>query len=148
MEFALASSDPSPEIRHFPARFAAVADTAEFALGFCERNGISRQNALRLRLIIEELFTNTIRHGHRAECDTPVRIELAVIEGCPALLYEDSAPPYDPLTRLSTLGSAEVTTLGAPPADGLGIFLIGNLAYGAHHAYEDGHNRLWLVMRT
>lgn len=143
----MAPPDSAPEVRQFPARFSAVADTAAFALDFCERHGIPRQNALRLRLIIEELFTNSIRHGYRVECDTPVRIELAVIEGYPTLLYEDSAPPYDPLQRLS-LGAADVTTLGAPPSDGLGIFLIGNLTYGAHHAYEDGHNRLWLVMRT
>jgi anti-sigma regulatory factor (Ser/Thr protein kinase) len=144
----LASPDPTPESRQFPARFAAVADTAEFALGFCERHGVSRENALRLRLIVEELFTNSIRHGYRGECDTPVRVELALIEGHPALMYEDSAPPFDPLARLTTLGPADVATLGAPPGDGLGLFLIGKLAYGAHHAYEDGHNRLWLVMRT
>ena len=131
----------------FPARFAAVTDTAEFALGFCERNGIARQSALRLRLIIEELFTNSIQHGYRAESDTPIRIELAVIEGYPTLKYEDSAPPYDPLTQMSALASRDITPLDSPPADGLGIFLIGNLAYGAHYAYEDGRNLLWLVMR-
>lgn len=143
----LASSLPSGDVREFPARFAAVTDTADFALSFCERNGIPRPIALRLRLIIEELFTNSIQHGYRAESDTPIRIELGMIEGCPVLKYEDSAPAYDPLTRVSALESHEVAPLDSPPVDGLGIFLIGKLAYGARHAYEDGHNRLWLVMR-
>jgi len=143
----LASSLPFGDVREFPARFVAVTDTADFALAFCGRNGIARQTALRLRLIIEELFTNSIQHGYRAESDIPIRIELAVIEGYPTLKYEDCAPPYDPLAQVSALASSDITALDSSPADGLGVFLIGNLAYGAHYAYEDGHNRLWLVMR-
>ncbi|HTQ01730.1 MAG TPA: ATP-binding protein [Casimicrobiaceae bacterium] len=140
-------SIPSNDVRTFPARFSAVADTAAFALGFCERNQIPRPTALRMRLIIEELFTNSIQHGYGGECDTPVRIALALIDGYLTIEYEDSAPRYDPVARLSTLPSGDVVQLDAPPADGLGIFLIGKLAYGAHHAYEDGRNRLWLVIR-
>lgn len=124
-----------------------MPDTAEFVLGFCGRNGIARPVALRLRLIVEELFTNSIRHGYRAESDTLVRVELALIEGHPTLVYEDTAPQFDPLARLSGLGSGDVMSLDTPPADGLGIFLIGKLAYGAHYAFEDGRNRLWLVLR-
>ena len=137
---------PRGEAREFPARLAAVPDTAEFAVSFCERNGISRQVALRLRLIVEELFTNSIRHGYRAESDTPIRLELAVIGGHPILKYEDTAPPYDPLQRMSVLASSDVAPLDSPTTDGLGVFLIGKLAYGAHHVYEDGRNRLWLVV--
>ena len=40
-----------------------IPATAEFAKGFCARNGIDRMAARRRRLVIEELFTNTIRHG-------------------------------------------------------------------------------------
>jgi serine/threonine-protein kinase RsbW len=143
----LTSSNAPGEVRQFPARFSAVADTAEFTLGFCARNGLSRQSALRLRLIVEELFTNSIQHGYRAESDTPIRVELAVIDGYPTLIYEDDAPPYDPLAKLSALASDDVTQLAAPSADGLGLLLVGRLAYGAHYAHEHGRNRLWLAMR-
>lgn len=141
-------SSSTSDVREFPARFSAVAATAAFALAFCERNGVPRQTALRLRLIIEELFTNSIEHGYRGECDTPVRIALEMIEGFPTMVYEDSAPPYDPLAWLSTLTSDNVAALDAPLAEGgLGLFLVGNLAYGARYAYEDGRNRLWLIAR-
>lgn len=133
-------------MREFPARFASVADTAAFALDFCARNGIGRPPALRLRLVIEELFTNSIQHGYRGECDKTIRIALAMIDGHPTVQYEDSAPAYDPLARLSSLPSDQVTSLAAPPADGLGVYLVGKLAYGARYEYEDGRNRLWLVM--
>lgn len=125
-----------------------MADTADFAFTFCERNGLSRQIAMRVRLILEELLTNSIRHGYRAERDTGIRIELDIIEGCPAIVYEDSAPPYDPLTRSSAPGAGENVLGDAPPGDGVGIVLIGKLAYRADYAYENGCNRLSLVVRV
>lgn len=142
----LTSSTPAREIREFPARFAAVADTADFALTFCERNGIPRQTALRVRLILEELLTNSIRHGYREERDTGVRIELDVVEGCPAIVYEDSAPPYDPLKPMSAAPEREAVSVDALPG-GLGILLIGKLTCGASYAYEDGRNRVSLIVR-
>lgn len=142
----MSQSTPSGDVRDFPARFAAVAETAAFALTFCERHGIGGQAALRVRLVIEELFTNSIQHGYRGESDKTIRIALAMIEGYLTVQYEDSAPPYDPLALLSTLPSDSVTALDAPPTDNLGVYLVGKLAYGARYEYEDGHNRLWLVM--
>ena len=146
--FTLTASTPSREVREFPARFAAVADTADFAFGFCERNGFPRQTALRVRLILEELLTNSIRHGYRAERDTGIRIELDVVEGCPAIVYEDSAPPYDPLVRMSAVAPGDDVSVDAPPGDGVGVVLIGKLTERAQYAYEDGHNRLSLVVRA
>ena len=75
-------------------------------------------------------------HPHRARDDR----RLLTVQ------YEDSAPPFDPLARLSTLPPDLVTTLDEPPTDGLGVYLVGKLAYGARYEYEDGRNRLWLVM--
>jgi serine/threonine-protein kinase RsbW len=137
---------PASDALELPARFGAIAETAKFALTFCERHGIGRQRALQLRLVIEELFSNSIQHGYCGECDTPIRIALAMIDGYLTLQYEDSAPPYDPLARLSTMPAHLLTPLDARPTDGLGLYLVGKLAYGARYEYEDGHNRLWLVM--
>lgn len=137
---------PSGDVRELPARFSKVADTATLALTFCERHGIGRQAAQHLRLVIEELFTNSIQHGYRGECDTPIRIELAMIDGYLTVQYEDSAPPYDPLARLSTVPPDRVVSIDEPATDGLGIRIVGKLAYGARYAYEDGRNRLWLAM--
>jgi len=142
----LTSSTPSREVREFPARFAAVADTAAFALTFCARSGIPRETASRVRLILEELLTNSIRHGYREERDTGIRIELDVVEGCPAIVYEDMAPPYDPLQRAAEASTREDAPVDAPPG-GLGVLLIGKLSCHATYAYEDGRNRVSLVVR-
>ena len=132
--------------RVFPARLSALPDTVAFARAFCDRHGIGRSAALRLRLVMEELFTNTVRHGHRGDSDAPVRIALSMIDDYVTMEYEDSAPPYDPLSRMTALPSEQVAALEGPPTDALGTYLVGKSLYGARYAYEAGHNRLWLVM--
>jgi anti-sigma regulatory factor (Ser/Thr protein kinase) len=139
-----ATSPSSEEV--FPARLSALADTVAFAQTFCDRHGIGRKAALRLRLVIEEFFTNTVRHGHRGDSDAPVRIALAMIEGYVTMEYEDSAPPYDPLSRMTALPSDQVAAIDGPPTEALGTYLVGKSLYGARYAYENAHNRLWLVM--
>jgi serine/threonine-protein kinase RsbW len=141
---------PSTPYSHqavFSARLQALADAAAFARGFAELEKLAHDDAMRLALIIEELFTNTVQHGYGDETDSPVRIALGVLEGSVRILYEDWAPPYDPLARFS----APPSTLEAPveerPAGGLGQYLIGRLVTSARYAYEDGINRLWLSMR-
>lgn len=130
----------------FPARLSALDATVAFVREFCARNGIEHSRALRLRLVVEEIFTNTVRHGHRGDSDAQVRMALAVIDDYVTIEYEDSAPPYDPLARMTALPSDQVAALEGPPTEALGTYLVGKSLYGARYAYEDGHNRLWLVM--
>ena len=51
---------------------------AGFVEAFCAAQGVAPPDALRLTLIVEELFTNTIVHGHGGDHASPVRIEVAV----------------------------------------------------------------------
>jgi len=136
----------SSEQAVFPARFTALRGTAAFARAFCERNGIDRNDALRLTLVIEELFTNSIEHGHRAECDAPIRVELAMQEGAVTLFYEDSAPRFDPLAEASA-SPTPIHPSADGPIGGLGVHLVRELASSARYAYEDGCNRLWLTLK-
>jgi serine/threonine-protein kinase RsbW len=140
----VSDSAPFEERAEFPARLTALRETAVFAQAFCERYGIGRDHALRLTLVIEELFTNTVRHGYGDESDALIRIALATGEGRVSLLYEDSAPRYDPLARLSASPSNLAVPLEARPIGGLGLYMLGQLVAGARYAYEEGSNRLWL----
>jgi hypothetical protein len=58
----------------------------------------------------------------------------------------DSAPPYDPVSRMNAIRPDQVATIDGPPTEGVGTFLVARSLRGARYAYEDGHNRLWLVM--
>ena len=44
-----------------------------------------------------------------------------MIDGYLTVQYEDSAPPYDPLARLSTVPPDRVVSIDEPATDGLGI---------------------------
>jgi anti-sigma regulatory factor (Ser/Thr protein kinase) len=140
----LSQSAPFEERAEFPARLAALRETAAFAQAFCDRNGISRDHALRLTFVIEELFTNTVRHGYGEESEAPIRIALAIGDGRVSVLYEDSAPRYDPLARLSAPPAHLTAPAEARPVGGLGLYMLGQLVASARYAYEDGSNRLWL----
>jgi serine/threonine-protein kinase RsbW len=131
----------------FQARLSAIPETAAFARAFCAGEGLGQDATRRLTLIIEELFTNTVRHGYGDETDAPIRISLALADDCISVLYEDWAPRYDPLGRFSTSPADLEAELEARREGGLGVYLVGQLVASARYAYEDGANRLWLTLK-
>ncbi len=142
----LPPSNPFGDHAEFPARLAEVPAAAAFVQDFCDRNGVGPDDALRVTLVVEELFSNTVRHGHGDDTDQPIRIALALRDGRVALLYEDTAPRFDPLTRMSTPPASLADPLETRPVGGLGVHLIGQLVAEARYAYEEGSNRIWLTM--
>jgi len=135
------------EHRVFRATLSALPQTAVLVEDFCKLRGIEHADALRLTLIVEELFTNTVMHGYGGESDAPIYITLSAdVEGV-AMLYEDAAPPYDPLSPLSALAMNLDGAVQARPIGKLGVHLIRELTDGARYLREDGRNRLWLSLR-
>jgi serine/threonine-protein kinase RsbW len=134
------------EEKLFSARLEMLRDTAAFAQAFCDRHGIVHDDALRLTMIIEELFTNTVEHGYRGESDAPIRIALSVEIGSVAVLYEDAAPRFDPLAGLLGSPTSMERPVEARPIGGLGVYLVGQLVERSSYAYEEGCNRLRLTM--
>jgi len=135
------------EHRVFRAKLSALPDTASFVDGFCELHGIGRADALRLTLIVEELFSNTVDHGYGGECDAPIHIALSADSGAVALFYEDAAPPYDPLSPLAGVAANVAGAIESRPIGKLGVHLIRELTDGARYLHEDARNRLWLRLR-
>ena len=133
--------------RTFPARMAMLAETAAFVEAFCNRAAVARDDALRLTLIVEELFTNTIAHGHRGDSDAPVDIRLLRDAGDIEIVFEDRAPAHDPTERLRTPPSSLGATLDERPVGGLGLQLVAGLAASFRYAREQERNRLQLVLK-
>lgn len=119
-----------------------------FVEGFGGRNGLTECNVLRLQLIIEELFTNTVTHGYGRECDEPVEITLAAQGGRVTLFYEDAARPYDPLATLPTSQSRLAAPVEQRPVGQLGLLLVAGLVDDARYTREDGRNRLQLLLKA
>lgn len=130
--------------REFPARLAAFADVAAFLEEACGAAGVGDDERLRLTLMVEELFTNTVLHGHGGDCDEPVELSLEVDGAGVVLTYEDTAPAHDPFAAIRT--PDESSDAGQRPVGGLGILLISRMAARFGHAYVDGRNRITLVV--
>ena len=135
------------EHRVFRARFSVLPETAAFVANFCKLHPTGHDDVLRLTLIVEELFTNTVEHGYSGECDAPIHIALSVEDGAIGLFFEDAAPQYDPLSALAGPAANLDAAIDSRPIGKLGAHLIRQLTEGARYAHQNGCNRLWLRLR-
>ncbi len=120
---------------------------AGFVEAFCELQGVASPDALRLSLIVEELFTNTIVHGHGGGHESPVRIEVAVGPTQMALRYEDCAPPFNPLQYLQEAHPDLEARVDERHVGGLGLPLVAQMVERFDYAHVDGFNCLSLVLK-
>lgn len=125
----------------FPASLDALRAVRTFVERFCAGAGIARDPCLRLNLVLEELFTNTIRHGFGGDTDASVWISLARADGGLRIVYEDSAPPFNPYAWLAS------ASMPSRRPGGLGILLTRELAASREYAYVFGRNSIRLGMR-
>jgi anti-sigma regulatory factor (Ser/Thr protein kinase) len=137
----------APEQRQLRARMAQLTQAVAFIEDFCERHGLSRDDAKRLALIVEELFSNTVRHGHGGDSDAPVRVALSVAVEHVTLHYEDAAPPFDPLQHVHTTPRELDAEIDQRGIGGLGMHLVAQLAERIDYSYAEGCNRLQLLLR-
>src|SRR3954462_8948081 len=84
----------------FPARLGELRHLTAFLEQFCGSRGIERTRCLRLNLVLEELFVNSIQHGYRGDTDAPIWITLEVRPEAVQITYEDTAPPFNPSAPL------------------------------------------------
>jgi serine/threonine-protein kinase RsbW len=128
----------------FPARLSAIREVRAFIESFCRDAGIARPPSLRLNLVVEELFTNTVNHGHGGDSDSPVWVRLEARSATVTLGYLDQAPPFNPFgiaPRPLPDSSIEQSRIG-----GLGVLLATELTASSEYAHLFGRNRLQMVM--
>jgi anti-sigma regulatory factor (Ser/Thr protein kinase) len=126
----------------FPSRLEAWKSARAFIEDFCRGASVPRETCLKTNLVVEELFLNTVKHGHRGGADAPVWLTLTAEEGEVSLAYEDNAPPFNPFaraTREMLEALAETRREG-----GLGVILAHGLTSSADYAYVFGRNRIRL----
>jgi len=129
----------------FLARVEQWRLAREFIEDFCRGAGVGRDACLKANLVTEELFLNTVKHGHGGGSNAPVWITLTASDGKVALAYEDLAPPFNPFSRATREmleALAETRREG-----GLGVILAHGLTSSADYAYLFGRNRIRLEIR-
>lgn len=118
---------------------AASSDACARAKSWARDAGLPEAQILRLVLVIEELFTNTIKHGYCEESNRPVHIALGCRDGLAWLDYRDQAPPFDPINNIA---------LYNPPNQigGIGLRLIQSLGMNASYLNSEGWNIVKLAV--
>ena len=112
----------------------------------CARAGCSARQRLRVMLLVEELFTNTVQHGRRGAASVPVKVSIGIRAGREiSVRYEDGAPRYDPFhhsrAKVDLSDSVVLRPLG-----GLGVLLIRELGRDVRYAWSRGRNRVTFVI--
>lgn len=124
--------------RTFPARVGEVANVSAFV--DASTAGLPPRSKTSVQLVVEELFVNTVIHGHGGDSDATVDLTLCTARDRITLVYEDTAPAFDPFAGVKApdpAASVEARTVGR-----LGVFLITQLAARWHYARADGRNRV------
>jgi len=120
---------------------ALVAETTQF----CRENSLGDDAVAELNLVLEELFTNSIRHGGCAGMQNAVRIRLQLQDDGVHLEYSDRGVPYDPLRapppQLAT--PLEQRRLG-----GLGLHLVRQLVCDLEYRRDGNWNRITMRRPT
>lgn len=127
------------------ATVADLRDALDRVAAWCQAAGVPAAAKAKVAIIIEELFSNTIKYGYRQECSRPVHVGLRcgpTLE----IVYEDAAPPFDLVAAAATIQP----NLSDDPDDhdvgGLGIALVLGLAASATYSRYDARNRLTLSL--
>jgi anti-sigma regulatory factor (Ser/Thr protein kinase) len=104
----------------------------------CAGRNIPRAMVARLRVVVEELLSNTIKHGYGGESQRPVRLRFCWSPRI-ELVYEDAAPPFDPTAWRPPGAAAPHGVIGQK-----GIALVLGLAASARYERLPDGNRVTL----
>jgi anti-sigma regulatory factor (Ser/Thr protein kinase) len=126
---------------------AALHEASAFIETFGARHGLNTCDVVRLQLIVEELFSNTVAHGYGRECDEPIELVLAIDGASFILIYQDAARAYNPLATLPALEVQLDAPIENRAVGQLGVALVAGLAAEVRYAFIDGRNRLQIRLR-
>ena len=115
-----------------------VAETSRF----CAAHALSDEVDFDLNLVLEELFTNAVRHGGCEGTSDAVRVQLDLQPGGVSIAVADRGAPFDPTAAPAP--NLE-TPLESRPVGGLGIHLVRQIVRDLRYERVDGWNRLTML---
>lgn len=122
-----------------PQAFAARTDALPQLRAFVQRRGqelaIPAEVVMRLLVIAEELFINSVVHGYGGNSDHRIGVDLLDAGHEVELSVEDSAPPFDPFAGALSAGDPRERPIG-----GQGLPLIARMSSRRSYARHGGRN--------
>ena len=123
-------------------RFRRVIDELprifEMSGEFCSAHGIESPDHEQIDVVIEEIFTNIVRHGSASDDDVLVRLERTG-DGVAVSLIDFDAEPFDPSVQPEPSTSAP---LEEREPGGLGIHLVRQLSNEIEYEHHDRTSRV------
>ena len=115
----------------------SVERVAEFIEGRLEALEVPAKTAVRLKIALDEIFSNIVRYSGASQAQVGCLVEQGVLK----LTFQDNGMPYDPLQAKEPdiTASAEEREIG-----GLGIFMVRRMMDSVDYAYREGQNVLTL----
>ena len=116
-----------------------------FADEFAHECSLPDDERSRLLVVLDELFTNAVTHGHGPHSGVRnITVALGWRVGRFRISFVDDGPPFDPLA----FGAPDLEAAGEErPIGGLGIHIVRSLVDQARYRREGGRNHLHLMRR-
>ncbi len=125
-----------------PADFDALGPTLKKVSRTCRKVKVAVMTILKIELLLEELFINSIGHGKEDSSKEFIWIHLEQQEDMLLITYADAAPPYNPLNTGRYSPEEASNTLEENQLTEVGLILIRNSPFDLSYAYENGRNQI------
>ena len=114
----------------------------EFMDRACQQAGCSPGQRTRVQLVVEELFSNTVKYGRREALAASVTISVDFGGEHPMTVhYEDDAPQHDAFDQPETDQEFKLS-ITSRRVGGLGIVLVRELGKNVSYSWSGGKNRV------
>jgi anti-sigma regulatory factor (Ser/Thr protein kinase) len=114
----------------------------EFMDRACQQAGCSPSQRIRVQLVVEELFSNTVKYGRRETVPASVTLTVDIGGAFPMTVhYEDDAPKHDAFDQAGTEDEFK-RSVTSRRVGGLGIVLVRELGKDVSYSWSGGKNRV------
>jgi len=110
---------------------------------FCADQGLGDDPKFQLTLALDELFTNSIKHGGCKGVESAVAIRLEPAEAAVHVEFRDRGTPFDPLTVAPPNLKA---SLEERAAGGLGVHFVRQMMRNLQYDRSEEWNRLTMEL--
>jgi anti-sigma regulatory factor (Ser/Thr protein kinase) len=133
----------TPARRRFAARQAEFDAIREYIETACA--SVREDERMRVLLLVEELFANSVMHGYGGDSDGPIWLTVAIADDGCRLVYEDCCPPHNPF--LTPEPDLDDTDIDHRRIGGLGIVFLNELSAERNYERRDDRNVIELLVR-